>query len=139
MEMVKCSIAWQTRTVTKAECDYCKWIWNWPSCYTVNYLAGQAIGMTKRIYGHTRDNTRANAFQHCYWSALITRAYGASTAKGFTDRHEAGAPGTWLQHMMDYVNNAVGRRVASSIGYPAAFNADASRKCREGPAMVLSW
>ena len=50
-----------------------------------------------------------NAFLHCYWSARMTIDFGAATAKGFGDRHEANSGDD--ERRMDLGNNAHGRRV----------------------------
>ena len=71
-------------------------------------------------FDDTRDGTRANAFQHAFWSALMTQSGGASYAEQFSDAHESIPAGVSLNQSqttrrnMDFYNNNVGRQIALS-------------------------
>lgn len=54
-------------------------------------------------------NNQADAFRHCYWSALLVKELGYITAKKYTDIHEAGLKDNpKLEKKMDLHNNKVG-------------------------------
>ena len=55
---------------------------------TVLLLAGVAKAKTISLFGHADDDTQANAFQHAYWSALVTTALGIDAAAAWTAAHE---------------------------------------------------
>ena len=68
------------------------------------------------------DRNIANAFQHSYWNALLTRHIGRDRAKVWTDAHESGGV-TPFATDMDFFNNEVGRRIGTEwnsniIGLP---------------------
>lgn len=62
-----------------------------------------------------RDGQIGNAFKHAYWSALLTREFGAEKAEQFTSAHE-GDPDTkplrQANESMDLYNNEIGRQIA---------------------------
>lgn len=60
-------------------------------------------------------DTKADAFRHAYWMALLTKHVNPSCenwAKKIGDAHEYGGSGA--DHIMDLHNNEVGRKVAES-------------------------
>ena len=73
------------------------------------------------------DGTRANAFKHAYWNALMTRHLGSDIAKDIADAHEipfandstlyVGIP-NYEHSEMDYHNNRMGRIIGSSWNIP---------------------
>lgn len=76
-----------------------------------------ALGETARnfIPEARLDGRMGNAFQHAFWSALMTSAQGAALAEEFGNAHEARPTTGPVQETlrdMDYYNNAVGRQVA---------------------------
>lgn len=83
----------------------------------------EAYRATQERYGHQDDGTSANAFQHCYWSGIMTRMTSRKFAKEWGDAHERyqrGASGVWRRTppkspnvAMDLYNNNIGR----AIGY----------------------
>ncbi|MFZ5904485.1 MAG: DUF6973 domain-containing protein [Chloroflexota bacterium] len=63
-------------------------------------------------------NDPGDAFRHAYWSALITREYGAEFASEFTTAHETEYSDQWdarEQAFMDLHNNEVGIRIAITV------------------------
>ncbi|MEP0872806.1 hypothetical protein NDA01_23600 [Trichocoleus desertorum AS-A10] len=85
----------------------------------------QANEETIKRYGADIDDTRNNAFKHCYWSGLATSVIGPLHTKAFTDAHEAyvGEPGNWRRQgpsrhkAMDLYNNQVGRSIGQYISF----------------------
>lgn len=66
------------------------------------------------------DGSNANAFLHCYWSALISKKIGAEWATIFTNAHEYGVKNnfSWSDYAisnikMDLYNNDVGVRIGT--------------------------
>jgi RHS repeat-associated protein len=127
--MVTCGFWFLTFRATEAECEFCKWPWNWTMCYNVLKLADKAHRETLRIYGHARDNTRANAFKHCFWSAMIANWYGSPTARGFTNRHEQEPPER--RSNIGWTTTTTGKGagwLTRNVGrLPPSFHADAGR------------
>jgi hypothetical protein len=62
---------------------------------------------------NTKKQAEADAFQHAYWSYLMTRAMGAEKAKLYGDAHERSSVNRAGSRLMDLYNNNVGRRLAS--------------------------
>jgi hypothetical protein len=61
-----------------------------------------------------RNDGHNDAFRHAYWSAQLTKQYGAEWARQFTTAHE-GAPGnSAVREAMDLHNNEVGRKIAEA-------------------------
>jgi hypothetical protein len=48
----------------------------------------KAISYTRQNYGTTVDGSKANAFQHAIWNALMARDIGSSLASSFATAHE---------------------------------------------------
>jgi len=71
-------------------------------------------------FNDTRDGTRANAFQHAFWSALMTQTGGSYYAEQFGNDNEALPPNVTLNQNqttwrnMDFFNNNVGRQIAAN-------------------------
>ena len=64
---------------------------------------------TNRFYHLPLLNSKADAFRHALWSALLARDIGAYYAKLFTDAHESETlPRHALEKQMDLHNNAIG-------------------------------
>ena len=101
-----------------------------PVCHQATNYSVHEMG-----YG-PRDGTPQNAVQHCLWNALMTKWFGATQAKGFADRHEAGLTGPDTR--MDLWNNAVGRSIGSRLGWfegiPTAFH-----RCQRALSTQLYW
>lgn len=69
----------------------------------------QAFAETARRFPNTpKRNTAADAFRHCYWSALLTSHLGFLNAKAITDAHEAGPDSVPAETTMDLHNNMQG-------------------------------
>jgi hypothetical protein len=83
---------------------------NKKKCEKARDLAQRAVKATQRIYKTTRDKGWANAYQHCYWNALMTVSLGAEFAKKVADAHEDHPPSP--EQQMDLTNNFYGRRIA---------------------------
>lgn len=78
-------------SMNKAEWAFCSLPWNWGLCVGVNDLADESTKKAEDVskkYKWSLHNGGADAFRHCYWSGLMTMAYGTGVAKGFGDRHE---------------------------------------------------
>ena len=56
----------------------------------------------------TLHNGSADAFRHCYWSAMNARDQGKSLAKEFGDAHENYVGNPAAEKAMDLHNNGVG-------------------------------
>ncbi|ORX92093.1 hypothetical protein K493DRAFT_142377, partial [Basidiobolus meristosporus CBS 931.73] len=59
-------------------------------------------------------NGKADAFRHCYWSALMTISIGESQAKEVGDAHEVFGQNSAAASSMDLFNNARGREIGKS-------------------------
>ncbi|HUP70392.1 MAG TPA: RHS repeat-associated core domain-containing protein [Acidimicrobiales bacterium] len=105
-------------------------------CLVAFRLSRLAIRDTTARYGHKNDDTSANAFQHCYWNALMTMHMGARAAKGFGDRHEQRPRGrkesgeTYdARKRMDLANNRLGRKIGGC--------SESATACYENPNLVV--
>ncbi|WP_233621812.1 SpvB/TcaC N-terminal domain-containing protein [Amycolatopsis sp. WAC 04182] len=65
--------------------------------------------------GGPQDGTIGNAFQHAYWSGLLTGIVGPGTAKALTDAHEAFLGNDRHNELMDLHNNSVGRNTYTDL------------------------
>jgi len=85
-------------------------------------------------------NGRSDAFQHCYWAALLTRDVGMNQAKGFTDAHEKWPGNPPEDKAMDLYNNARGIAIGVMHG-PRATDQELADACeralRQGRLKVL--
>lgn len=73
-----------------------------------------------RFPGQTLRNNEADAFRHCFWSALMTLHIGVSQAKIVGDNHEKYGNNPAAEQNMDLFNNAVGLQVGLSVNEPKA-------------------
>jgi len=90
--------------------------WRWGKCRTARRLADQALTSAQRTFPpETLGNGRGDAYRHCLWSGEMTLKLGASTAKGFGDRHEQVSDNPSAERHMDLSNNAKGRDFARRI------------------------
>lgn len=100
-------------SMNNAEWKFCINPKNWGICDGAgNILAGDAKNKAEEIakkYKWSLHNGGADAFRHCYWSGLMTSAYGTSVAKGFGDRHEEDPGQPKKEKDMDLNNNKKGR------------------------------
>ena len=115
------------------EKEYCR-SGHWFACNMSFWYANWALNQTLRLFGHRRDGTRANAFQHCIWAGSCAMDLGAEVAQELTNRHESYVGGrfmdlppnrnpeqheAWVKayrnHRMDLRNNAVGIKLAGAI------------------------
>jgi hypothetical protein len=84
---------------------------------TSNAASSTAAGMFPDQPG---NNSPRNAFQHAYWSALMTIEFGDDFAEEFTTAHEKRSDEPTQEQFMDLHNNEIGRRIASeNPGAPA--------------------
>ena len=61
------------------------------------------------------DNNPENAFQHCYWSALMTFFYGSDVALETGNFHEASDTSAGAREKeFDQFNNRVGREIGAA-------------------------
>jgi hypothetical protein len=63
----------------------------------------------------------ADAFRHAYWSAMLTKEFGADWAQRYTDAHEEIPGNNPAREYMDRTNNALGIKIAQE-------NPDASQE-----------
>lgn len=75
---------------------------------TIQDNANKALAEARRQFSGGQHNGPADAFRHCYWSALLARDIGADNAKSFTDAHEAYGDNPPGEKAMDLHNNGVG-------------------------------
>jgi hypothetical protein len=110
--------------------------WNKSKCNKARNLANRAIRATTRLYGGNRDDGWSNAYQHCYWNALMTVSLGAGFAKKVADAHEDNPPSP--SRSMDLQNNFMGRRIAMNrMWRPSGTRARAvSRACHANAAPI---
>ena len=87
-------------------------------CLSAGTAANTARAYTSALIKHgvfdADVHGRANAFLHCYWSALMSARMGWRVAQGFGDRHETADSG--LPMRMDQTNNSHGRVVGHVYG-----------------------
>lgn len=61
-------------------------------------------------------NNKADAFRHCYWSALLVKELGYMNAKEFTDIHEEGRKDNPVaEKKMDLHNNKIGLELGKFV------------------------
>jgi hypothetical protein len=72
------------------------------------------------LYGASPSGDQ-NAFLHTYWSALMTKAFGASFARQASDAHELLRPNGKKDAFKDAYNNEVGVGIGESFGSMNAF------------------
>jgi hypothetical protein len=75
---------------------------------TIQDNANKALAEAQRQFSGGQHNGPADAFRHCYWSALLARDIGPDNAKTFTDAHEAYGDNPAGEKAMDLNNNGVG-------------------------------
>jgi hypothetical protein len=76
-----------------------------------------ALNQTSALFpGESLHNSRADAFRHSYWNALITQEFGAEYAQAFTTKHETSPGSVREEQFMDLHNNSVGRDIG--LSYP---------------------
>ncbi|HWH28586.1 MAG TPA: fibronectin type III domain-containing protein [Mycobacteriales bacterium] len=120
---------------TSAENQWCAWPSRWKICLEARTHANKATDSARYYYPTSLHNGRGDSFRHCYWSARMTRNFGATTAKGFGDRHEMGGNVVALEKEMDLRNNAIGRNIGGkSSSYTSALNS-----CRFYTNHGLTW
>ncbi len=102
---------------------------------------------TDKEYGtnaHTQDDTKANAYRHAMWNAVMTDKMGSKKAKKFADAHEIfdDPDGIWKENSeMDLYNNQLGRSIAekySGQGYDV-FSQKIIEAIENGEAVVIKW
>lgn len=81
---------------------------NFASISRIRIACLKAIEERRRRFTMHIINGRSDAFQHCYWAALLTRDVGMNQAKAFTDAHENRPGNPPEDKAMDLYNNARG-------------------------------
>lgn len=82
--------------------------------YLVN--GDYAIEITKKLFdAHTLHNGKGDAFRHALFSALNSRDLGLDLAKRLGDAHELHQLETELGRKMDLYNNAIGRKIFTTL------------------------
>ncbi|ANN18804.1 sugar-binding protein [Amycolatopsis orientalis] len=83
------------------------------------YAREEALNRTGKIYGCGEGcgdpYKNANAFQHAYWSAVLSVMFGVDGSKTLTDAHEAYSGNDLDDELMDLYNNQVGRSVFEAL------------------------
>jgi hypothetical protein len=108
--------------------------------YKVSELTAEAIAQTKISFPHLRSlhNNKADAFRHCYWSALLAQEFGSKIASEIVIRHEKLEDNPKLELEMDSHNNKVGLELG--LQHVGATRQDLSQKCSEKvEAGLLKW
>jgi len=100
-----------------AEVRLCVWrAWNANKCRKAKRIAQRALDATKRLYGAKKQGLNgrnaANAYQHCYWNALMYFEFGAEFAESVATAHEDGSDSA--DSTMDLHNNFIGRRIGKN-------------------------
>lgn len=94
--------------------------------YAIAFLmeANEALDETKNRFSDTRDGTRANAFQHAYWNAMMAQGAQAAGhveyAQQYANAHENYPHDAYHPNPkrdMDLGNNSVGRQIAINNPY----------------------
>jgi RHS repeat-associated protein len=86
----------------------------WSRCAAGAAAKTIAENVTKLLFGEESD--RADAFRHCFWSALCTISVGARSAETLTNLHERfDTSGDRQEQRKDLWNNRKGREVGNSI------------------------
>jgi len=81
-------------------------------CYRVRDTPPDAGTETAARFGANGHNDRADAFRHCYWSALMTKRANVKFARDLATAHETGTDRQpQAEFDMDMHNNAEGREV----------------------------
>lgn len=80
---------------------------------------------TTRRFGRNGHNNNADAFRHCFWSAILARELGYENALKFTTAHEAFPSNPAAEKSMDLFNN----RIGLSIGRAKGTNQTISLRC----------
>lgn len=101
----------------------------------INEAKRVAILETLRRFPGGQHNTPADAFRHCYWSALVTSRIGESKAREFTTWHEAKPNNPFCEWRMDIANNAVG----IEIGRRGGNDAQLAKACFEALQQGRLW
>jgi hypothetical protein len=79
-------------------------------------LTWALFGSVKSPEGDVDNHKEGDAFQHCYWSGLITLAVGAGKAEKVTTRFEAyGTENPEAQRRYDMDSNKRGREFAQNL------------------------
>ncbi|UJR34554.1 hypothetical protein I4U23_027330 [Adineta vaga] len=97
-------------------------------CLIAHNNAKQALATAEQLYpGYKLHNDEADAFRHCFWSALMTIYIGVTQAKIVGDNHEYLNDNPQNERHMDLYNNAIGLQVGLKTGTPD----EAKKKCVE--------
>jgi len=70
----------------------------------------------KKRFGRNGWNDEADAFRHCFWSAILARDLGYFSALQFTAAHESVADNPREEKEMDLHNNKVGLLIGRTGG-----------------------
>lgn len=85
----------------------------------------KAFWETQRIFGKNGEDDSADAFRHCYWSALLVKEIGYTDALILTRAHESDPDNNPDAKAMDLHNNSIGLE----IGKLGLTDEDISHKC----------
>lgn len=80
---------------------------------------------TTRRFGKSGHNNNADAFRHCFWSAVLVRELGFDNASRFTAAHETLPDNPAAEESMDLHNN----RIGLSVGRAKGTNQSISLRC----------
>lgn len=86
--------------------------------FLINKVTSIAFEETRKrfIKSENFHNNQADAFRHCYWSALLVKNLGYIEAKKFSDMHEEGNNKNPIaEKKMDLHNNKIGLQLGKFI------------------------
>ena len=106
----------------------------------VSWAMETANTVTKGLFGDhwNVDDTRANAFKHCLWNALMAYSIGAELARQFGEAHEYGMMQRRPESMqMDLHNNEVGYKLGTSAFTENEYSREALLRYEERYATLI--
>ena len=89
-------------------------------------IAGEAYAFAISMNLPGLHNGEQDAVRHAVWQCLMTKAFGATTARDWGNAHEHGQPVN-AEVRMDFHNNEIGRQIGASsasceTGVPSAYH-----------------
>ena len=97
-----------------------------------------AYAETRRCFGRNGHNDSSDAFRHCFWSALLTRAIGCAGALRFTTAHESSPTNDPAEKAMDLHNNSIGLKIGRTNGSVQVLSRRCMDALKSGQLKVLA-
>lgn len=104
---------------------------------TIYEAQDAAYTETQRRFGRNGHNDAADAFRHCFWSALLARELGFQAALRFTNAHEAYPQNPLGEKRMDVHNNRVGLNIGRAKGTNQAISLRCMAALRSGQLKII--